>query len=381
MSQLVGKSAEDCKRGHGDAGLPHWYQEQDCSRGAGRGLHRRAKAHWTESAARGACGNTVGQAKVIVREDTTENGAWAWIRPRERFRWDSDATSFTEVFQCSWSREEKSFEDVWREWVKKISKLPQGPLSSQALEQLTISGLRRHDQPELENHLRFRAPLAWKDVQIRVDNISPQSTGQQSPQPTDISALWWQVQSVRAAEVRHIKGRIAGTKMRLANIWKPSTLDKGMSKWKRRRETGAPRALTDVQVKTQAKAKTRRNTMQMTLVQKSLSKEFGVWLFKTLTKMKVKVFPGHRDGSKFQKSHHEHRDGSKFGKSHHEHRDGSKFGKSHHEHRDGAKFWQCHEKTSRRIKIQKSGREDRDGRTGLRRRTKNKTWKNSCRAS
>ena len=29
--------------------------------------------------------NTVGGAKVIVREDTTKNGAWAWAKRRERF--------------------------------------------------------------------------------------------------------------------------------------------------------------------------------------------------------------------------------------------------------------------------------------------------------
>ena len=52
---------------------------------------------------------------------------------------------------------ETPFEDVWREWVKTVSKLPQGSLSSQAIEQLTISGLSRHGQPELENHLRVES--------------------------------------------------------------------------------------------------------------------------------------------------------------------------------------------------------------------------------
>ena len=42
-------------------------------------------------------------------------------RLRERFNQDSGATSFTEVFQYSWPNE-KPFEDVWREWVKKVSK-------------------------------------------------------------------------------------------------------------------------------------------------------------------------------------------------------------------------------------------------------------------
>ena len=67
--------------------------------------------------------NTARRAKVIEREDATKNGAWAWARLSERFGRESGATSFTEVFQYSWPSE-KLFEDV---------------LSSQAIEQLTIS--------------------------------------------------------------------------------------------------------------------------------------------------------------------------------------------------------------------------------------------------
>ena len=87
------------------------------------------------------------------------------------------------------SSREKPFEDVWREWVKKVSKLPQGSLTSQAIAQLTISGLSRRGQPEPENHLRFRAPLAWQDVQTQVDNYLSTIYHQQSPQPGDISAV------------------------------------------------------------------------------------------------------------------------------------------------------------------------------------------------
>ena len=36
--------------------------------------------------------NTVGRAKVSVREDAAKNGAWAWARLRERFGRDSGAT-------------------------------------------------------------------------------------------------------------------------------------------------------------------------------------------------------------------------------------------------------------------------------------------------
>ena len=119
------------------------------------------------------------RAKVIVREEDRKNETWAWARLRERFGCDSGATSFTEVFQYSWPSE-KPFEDVWPEWFKKVSKLPQGSLSSQATEQLTISGFSRQSQPELGNHLRLRAPMPRQDIQTRVEkslhNLSPSVT-------------------------------------------------------------------------------------------------------------------------------------------------------------------------------------------------------------
>ena len=126
--------------------------------------------------------NTAGRAKVIAREDTTKNGAWAWAKLHEKFGRDSGATSFTEVFQYSWPRA-KPFEDVWREWVEKVSKIPQGSRRSQAIEQLTISGLSRHGQTELENHLRLKAP------QTQVEKYLSTIYTQQSPQPMDISPV------------------------------------------------------------------------------------------------------------------------------------------------------------------------------------------------
>ena len=128
-----------------------------------------AKPQWTEGAVRGAC----------VRR--------AFVRVRERGLGPGCATSSTEVFQDSWSRE-KPLEDVWREWVKNVSKLPQGSLDSQAIEQLTISGLS-HGQRELEKHLRLRAPLAWQDVQTQVEKYLSTVYHQQSPEPMDVSAV------------------------------------------------------------------------------------------------------------------------------------------------------------------------------------------------
>ena len=100
--------------GLGDAGHLCQYQERDCSRGCGRDRHRRAKLSGFKVLCVVFEANTAGQAKVIVREDVTKNFAWAWARLRERFGRDAGATSFSEVFQCSWPSE-KLFEDAWRE--------------------------------------------------------------------------------------------------------------------------------------------------------------------------------------------------------------------------------------------------------------------------
>ena len=78
---------------------------------------------------------------------------------------------------------------MWCEWVKKVSKPLQGSLSSQAIEQLTISGLSRHGQPGLENHLRLRAPMAWQDIQSQVEKCLSPIYHQRSSQPMDISAV------------------------------------------------------------------------------------------------------------------------------------------------------------------------------------------------
>ena len=104
--------------------------------------------------------NTAGRARATVREDTcTRDGAWASARLRGRFNKNTGATCFNEVFQCSWSVEGTTFfEDVWRDWAKKVSALSAGSLRAQALGQLTMSGLARNGQADLEDHLRLRAP-------------------------------------------------------------------------------------------------------------------------------------------------------------------------------------------------------------------------------
>ena len=152
---------------------------------------------------------------MIVRDDKTKNGAWAWARLRERFgRHRRD--KFTEVFQYSWPSE-KPFEDVCRDWVKKVSKVPQSSLSSQAIEQLTISLLARHGQPELENHLRLRAPMAWQDIQTQVEKYLSTIYHQQSRHHNRRTlAMQRQIRSARVAEARLINEVSVGTETRHA---------------------------------------------------------------------------------------------------------------------------------------------------------------------
>ena len=99
--------------------------------------------------------------------------ACAWASLRERFEKESGAASFTEVFQFTWPKD-KPLEDVWREWVKKSSKPPQGSLTQHAIEHLATSGLQRHGQPEPEHHWLARRPnTRW---QILVHCLPPPVT-------------------------------------------------------------------------------------------------------------------------------------------------------------------------------------------------------------
>ena len=86
------------------------------------------------------------------------------------------------MFNYGWSKE-KPFEDGWRHWVKKVSKLS----AAQALEQLTISVLARHGETDLENHLRFRALLSWQDVLTQVEKYVVTIYCQHSQQPMNVA--------------------------------------------------------------------------------------------------------------------------------------------------------------------------------------------------
>ena len=141
------------------------------------------------------------------------------------------ATSFTEVCQYCWPNE-KPFEDAWREWVK-VSKLPQGSLSSQAIEQLTISELSRHGLPKLENHSRLRAPMAWQDIQSLVEKTLSTIHHQQSPQPMEISAVLTGARCQSCGSQAHQRNDGWYKDETCKTCGKRGHFGKGMSKWKR----------------------------------------------------------------------------------------------------------------------------------------------------
>ena len=88
---------------------------------------------------------TVGRAKQIIKEcSITRNGAEAWVKLRERFGKTTGATSYAEIFKYNWTTT-KPFEDKWREWGEKISRLPGGSLSDAAKESLAIEASARHN--------------------------------------------------------------------------------------------------------------------------------------------------------------------------------------------------------------------------------------------
>ena len=84
----------------------------------------------------------------------------------------------------------------------------------QAIEQLTISGLSRHGQPELENHLRLEAPMAWQDVQTQVEKYLSTICHVQCHHHQWTSARRRQVKNARAAEARLTRAVSVGTETR-----------------------------------------------------------------------------------------------------------------------------------------------------------------------
>ena len=172
MSQLVGKSAEDRNAASVMLDILAGTKNKTAADVAVEIVTDAQKLSGQKVLYAVLAANIAGRAKVIVREDDKEWCMGLGQAARE-FGRDSGATSITtDVFQYSWPSE-NPFEDVWREWVKNVSELPQGSLSSQASEQLTISGLSRHGRSEREPlQVESTGGMARRSVSGR--NISPQ---------------------------------------------------------------------------------------------------------------------------------------------------------------------------------------------------------------
>ena len=132
---------------------------------------------------------TTGRAKQIVKEcSQTRNGAEAWVRLRERFGRTTGATSYAEIFKFTWTSS-RPFEDKWREWCDKVSRLPGGSLSDVAKEALAIEGVSAAHQTALEQHLRLRSPQGWAELTKSVDTYMSTMYASSEPTPMDIGAV------------------------------------------------------------------------------------------------------------------------------------------------------------------------------------------------
>ena len=109
MSQQVGKSAEERNAASVMLDILAGTKNRAAAEVAAEVVAEATKVSGQKVLYAVLAANTAGRARMIVREDTTKNGVRAWARLRETFGRDSDATSFTEVFQDSWPSE-KPFE-------------------------------------------------------------------------------------------------------------------------------------------------------------------------------------------------------------------------------------------------------------------------------
>jgi hypothetical protein len=139
--------------------------------------------------------STAGRAKQIVKETSVaRNGPEAWVRLRERYSKATGATSYAEIFKFNWQTT-KSFEDNWRNWTSKMSRLPTGSLSDPAKEALAIEAASASHQTALEQHLRLKAPQPWMDLVASVDAYlaTMYVGGKEEPTPMEIGAVGaWQ---------------------------------------------------------------------------------------------------------------------------------------------------------------------------------------------
>ena len=97
MSQLVGKSAEERNATSVMLVILAGTKNRTAAEVAAEVVTDAAKVSGQKVMYAVLATNTAGRARMIVREDNTKNGAWAWARLRQRFGRDSGATSCTDV--------------------------------------------------------------------------------------------------------------------------------------------------------------------------------------------------------------------------------------------------------------------------------------------
>ena len=142
--------------------------------------------------------NTAGRSKVIVREDTTKNGAWAARKVWPRIGRDE--------FHRSVPVHLAEREAVQRRMARAGQK---------GLETFTrfteLAGNRAADDQLIEKHLRLRAPMAWQEYLSTINH-------QQSPQPMDISAVMTSAQCQCCGSQIHQNETVGTKTKRVRNV-------------------------------------------------------------------------------------------------------------------------------------------------------------------
>ena len=94
MSQMVGKSAEERNAASVMLDILAGTEKQTAAEVAVENVTEEPRISGQKVLYAVLAANTAARAKVIVREDATKNGAWAWARLRESFGRDWGTTNF-----------------------------------------------------------------------------------------------------------------------------------------------------------------------------------------------------------------------------------------------------------------------------------------------
>ena len=97
------------------------------------------------------------QERELVTQGLSErSGMIAFGRIRERFGKTAGVAKLSDVFQFQWTSSD-SLEDKWLRWQRLMRQVNMTSLGDDARETLTIAGLEKAKERDLEQHLRLRA--------------------------------------------------------------------------------------------------------------------------------------------------------------------------------------------------------------------------------